>query len=214
MVVHKENPVPEEPQYIVAAELCEPDYKAEFRYLRAEMAFVQRKLAEPRKGFLARLSLPGLGIFRHEDWRKYHHTLEHYGKQLEDYSEAVVKGVLPVKFAVYNASGEPDERVAACVRVKNGRMDSKKKPPARPERMDGKQRASQLKLSWPMMTGFVRRKIKMTEHEISAEFSALEAHDGATLINQLVHVHCGPDTEVVYEIRSKNVPHETGEVEL
>jgi hypothetical protein len=63
-------------------------------------------------------------------------------------------------------------------------------------------------------SGFARTGIKITAHEVKADFSTLDSHDGATLINQIVHVHCGPDTQVFYEIRSKNVVRESGEVDL
>jgi hypothetical protein len=197
--------------YSVTAKLCEPDYKAEFKYLRTELAFVERKLAEKRSAFLRRLSVPGLGIFRYEDWRKYHHALELYQKQLKRYEEEVVLGVLPVKFGVYNDAERTDRLVDVRIQVQNGRVDDKRKPPARPERMDGGS-GHGLKLVWPREGGFSRTKIKVSGHEVSAEFSVLGAHDGATLINQLVHVHCGPDTHVGYEVHSKNVAHERGEV--
>jgi hypothetical protein len=199
--------------YSVMAKLCEPDYAAEYKYLRTEMAFVERKLTERRPAFLRWVSAPGLGIFRHEDWRKYHHSLDHYGKQLKKYSEEVIAGVLPVKFAVYNAGERADHEVAVRVHVKSGRVDEKRKAPARPDRLDGSGSAWP-KLKWPELTGFARTKIKVTAHGVAAELSMLHSHDGAVLVNQLVHVHCEPDTRVTYEVRSRNVKHETGDVDL
>lgn len=210
MVAHKENSAAEEPHYMVIAKLCEPDYDKEFKFLETELAFVERKMAEPRAKYLGRLSVASLGFFRREDWRKYRQMLIHYGKQLEEYSEAVENGVLPLKFAVHNNSGRSDRRVVARVLLENGRLDDKEKPPARPERMDGS--SPSLKLKWPHLTGFSRRAIAISGHEVKAEFSELGAGEGAVLINQLVHVHCGPDTRATYEVRSRNVAYETGEV--
>ncbi len=214
MVVHEDSFVSEEPHYLVTAKVCEPDYKAEFTFLRAEMAFVERKIAEHRPKYLRWLKLPESGIFRREDWRKYHHALERYGNQLQEYAETVAEGrVLPVKFTIYNDYGRADRRVVVRVRVENGRVDEHKKPPARPERIDANGGAG-LKLVWPKLTGFSRRDIKVTGHEVSAELSGLGAHDGATIVRPLLHVHCEPDTRVVYEIHSRNVPQETGDVYL
>lgn len=214
MVVHKKEKSANEPDYIVAAKLCEPDYEAEFKYLRAEMIAVDRKLAEDRSGLLHQVSLPKMGIFNEQDWRKYRLELKHYAKQLEDYAIDIMDGVLPVKFGVYNDASKADHGIKILVRVLHGRVDTHKKPPTRPLRPEDKF-ASNLKLSWPRKrNGFSRRKIRIENHEISAEFSTLRAGDGATLINQLIHVHCTPDTVVTYEIKSRNVRHETGDVEF
>ncbi len=212
MVMHEEKIDASEPQYVVAAKLCEPNYKAELKYLRAEMAFVERRLSAPSNVW-SWLSIPTLGIFKREDWRKYHRTLDHYGKQLDEYAQSVKDGVLPVKFAVYNTSKRPDKRILVKVHAEEGRFDVKKQPPARPSRMDpAGHTGTKLSLVWP--SGFLRRKILLDAHTVQAELSALEGHDGAVLVNQLVHVHCGPDTTVTYDLSSLNVAHESGEVVL
>jgi hypothetical protein len=198
-------------RYDVVAKLCEPDYKAERRFIRTELAFVKKKLAEgPR---LEWIGLHKLGALRHQDWQDYHRALLHYDKQMDDYAEAVKDGVLPVKFDVYNDSKEPDKQIYVRVHVIHGKIDSKRQPPARPKRIDSNKGTS-LALKWPKSGDFSRTNIKITPHVVSAEFSALGAHDAAVLINQLVHVHCGPDTDVVYEVHSNNVADETGDVEF
>ena len=205
--IHKQ--VVAKTRYVVVAKLCEPDYKAERTYLRAELAFVERKLSEGRH--LEWIGLHKLGVLRHEDWQKYHRSLIHYGRALDDYAEAVKDGVLPVKFSVGNSSREPDKKVNVRVHVIHGRVDAKRKPPTRPDRVDGSKKGSLL-AKWPKITEFSRRGIQVTPHVVSAELSSLHGHDAAVLINQLVHVHCGPDTDVTYEIHSANVADETGAV--
>src|SRR6185369_9021906 len=128
------------------------DYKAEIQFIGTEMAFVERKIAQLHSSAWRKLSVPALGIYSQADWRKYHQSLAHYGKQLSDYAREVTEGVMPVQFAVYNASGRADQQIAVRVRVEDGRVDEKKKPPARPPRIDGS-RKTDLKFEWPALTG-------------------------------------------------------------
>ncbi len=210
--MHNETTEAAEPHYILAAKLCEPNYETEMKFLETELAFVERKLSE-RPDMWSWVSIPALGFFQRKDWRKYRHDLEHYEKQLEKYSEEVANGILPVKFAVYNASSVPDEHVAVRIRVEEGRVDEHKKAPARPPRMDAPGHVGS-KFNFTLFAGFTRRNVKIGPHVVSAELSSLNEHDGAMLVNQLLHIHCGPDTQVTYEVRSMNVVHEAGEVEI
>jgi len=208
--MHKEKLAEGDPHYWVMAKVCEPDYAAELKFLKAEIAFVERKLDGPWPAYTDKLSVPVLGILGRNDWLKYHRKLHHYGERLEVYSEEVEAGVVPLKFAVYNASEHADHHIAIRVRVEDGRIDDKKKAPVRPERIDGSGKSHGLK--WLLPSKFSRRGVKVTGHAVAAEFSQLDGHDGAALITQIVHLHCEPDTDLTYEIRSRNVDHETGEV--
>lgn len=210
MVMHEHEAGTGDPQYWVVAKVCEPDYDAELRYLDMELAFVGRKLAKRHHGWP---SLPNLGFFTHHDWKDYEHRLKKYAHQLDAYAEDVEDGWLPVKFAVYNASGAPDHQIKVKVKVAAGTVSQSRQLPDRPDRLDAGSRPW-LKLKLPPFNGFSRRNIKITPHGVAAEFSQLHKGDGATLVNQIVHVHCGPDTHVTYELQSRNVAHETGDVEL
>ncbi len=193
--------------YLVMAQVCEPKYGDEMKFVAAEKALVARKLAAARG-----ISLPKLGFYGQDDWKRYEHQLEKYARQLEEYEEDVDGGILPVKFAVYNDAEFSDRGIHVTVKVKGGRVDSVKKPPERPERLDGGRKP------WPKLTlpkpGFSRRNVRITPHAVSVVLSNLHAEDGAVLVNQLVHVHCGPETTVHYEVMSHNVAHETGDVEI
>ncbi|HVQ43978.1 MAG TPA: hypothetical protein VMT30_03350 [Candidatus Saccharimonadia bacterium] len=199
-----------EPHYLVLAQLCEPNYKAERKFLDAEMAYVERKLDEMRHGW--RPSVPSLGFFSRNDWHKYAHELATYDRQLEHYAAEVDEGVVPVRFSVINEAEVADTNVHVAVNVKGGRIDAAKKPPARPARLDGSGKG------WPKLAvprpGFSRRAISIKPHTVGAVLSNLGGRDGVGLVNETLHLHLGPDTEVSYVIMSQNVAHETGEVEL
>jgi len=207
--MHRPNSA-DEPNYYVIAQLCEPKYEAEWKYLQTEKAFVKRKLAS--RGRWRWVSLPALGVFSAADWRKYGHELDSYAKRLHRYAEDVEEGVLPVKFAVYNRAARPDGQVRVAVHVEGGRIDERLQAPARPARLDAGAKP------WPKLLlpgrGFARSGISITKHSVAAELSQLGGRDGARLIKQLLHVHCGPETQITYEIASRNVAHETGEVEF
>jgi hypothetical protein len=217
MVVHKTHHKAAhqdaDPVYWVAAKVCEPEYESERKFLVAETAFVERKRVEASRRFLKWLSLPSWGIYGQKDWRNYEHKLDEYGRDLQNYAEDVEGGVLPVKFAVYNGAKAADVQIRVAVKVEDGRVDTLRKPPERPTRLDGLPKPI-LKLGLPKFQGFTRRHIKISDHKIAADLSGLGADDAAMLVNQLVHIHCGPDTQVTYEVSSKNIPRETGEVEL
>jgi len=148
MVMHKEKLAEGDPHYWVMAKVCEPDYAAELKFLKAEIAFVERKLDGPWPAYTDKLSVPVLGILGRNDWLKYHRKLHHYGERLEVYSEEVEAGVVPLKFAVYNASEHADHHIAIRVRVEDGRIDDKKKAPVRPERIDGSGNCSNTTGTW------------------------------------------------------------------
>jgi len=212
MVKHKKKPDDEKSHYWVMAKLCEPKYESELAFVRTEVAFAERKIVERKASLFREWSLPAAGFFHHKAWRKYVSALEHYANLLEKYRGEVAGGVLPVKFVVHNQAEINDERVKVGVHVKNGRVDTDKKAPERPERLDGRGKPN--KFSWPKLSGFSRGGIKITAHTVVAEFSTLGPSDGAVLVNQLVHVHTEPDTLISYQISSRNVAHETGEVEI
>ena len=194
------------------AKLCEPKYESEQAFVRAEVAFAERKIAERKASLFREWSLPAAGFFHYKAWRKYVNALEHYEHQLAKYQDEVAAGVLPLKFVVHNQGDINDERVKVGVHVKNGRVDEDKKVPERPERLDGHGKPG--KFTWPKLSGFVRSGIRISEHFVKAEFSMLGPSDGVVLVNQLLHVHTEPDTDIRYQISSRNVAHETGEVEI
>ena len=213
MVMSKESVSDYESNYWVMAKITEPKYEAESRWVAAERLIIEHKLAHHRRWFKT-ASSPKLGVFSREDWHEYAHELDRYEHKLAAYAQSVKdRGVLPVKFAVYNNSDQTDRTIRIKVDVHYGRVDTKKTPPARPTRIDAQ--PAHAKLSLPrIVDDFRRRDIRIKPHTIEAEFSKLGPHDGATLINQLVHVHCGPETRVRFEIRSDNVAHESGDVEI
>ena len=208
--MYKHTSEPAESQYWVTATVNEPKYETEWRFIEAEQAFVERKLAQRRP--LKKLAVPALGIFARKDWQHYHHELESYGHKLEKYQAEVEAGVLPVKFSVYNRAASVDHEIKVELTVTDGRIDKTKKAPVRPDRLDKRDKPWALKL--PVLGSFSRKHIKITAHGIGAELSLLGAHDGAMLVNQLLHIHCGPDTEVAYELASHNVVREAGSVEV
>ncbi len=210
--MHKVNSSEAKPQYWVMLKLCEPKYETEHNFLQTEIAFAKRKLVKHKNSLLRDWSLPALGFYSHKDWQKYVHALQHYEDQLDKYQDEVEGGVLPVKFAVYNAAQTEDSGLIVEVHVADGRIDSKKKQPERPVRLDGHGKTS--KYTWPKLGGFSRSRVKITPHSISAELSGLGPEDGAVLVNQLVHLHTQHDTKLKYGISSLNAGHETGEVEL
>jgi hypothetical protein len=212
MVMHKKSHAAEEPHFWVMASMSEPKYETEWKFLAAEQAYVRNKLAEGRPRGLGDVSIPALGFFSHKDWRKYAHQLDKYAEKLADYADDVKHGVLPVKFSVFNNAGTSAQGVAVHIKVADGRLDEHKKAPERPVRLDGRGKAAKFKL--PALSGFTRSGITITAHKVSAELSVLAAHDGAAVVNQVLHVHCGPDTLVTYELASRNGVREAGEVEI
>jgi hypothetical protein len=199
--------------YWIMAELKEPDYEAETKYLMAELKYVERVLHAKSAHGLGKISLPSLGIFSHKDWRHYEHELRKYAEKLQKYATGVQEGVLPVKFSVYNNSENNDSDVMVKLKVTHGRVDELRKAPKRPDRLDAPIKPWKPKLL-PLGLTFSRSQIKITAHGVGAKLSALGPHDGAALVNQVVHLHCGPDTEVTYAVTSRNVEHETGVVEI
>lgn len=212
MVMHKKKPVAKKSQYWVMTKVCEPKYEAERKFVQTEVAFAERKIAEHHASLLRDWSLPALGFYHRKAWQKYAHALERYEHQLGKYQAEVGSGVLPVKFAVYNTAETEDSQVNVQLHVKGGHIDADKKPPERPERLDGRGKDS--KFGWPKLGSFSRSRVKITAQTVVAEFSTLGANDGAVLVNQLVHLHSEADTRLTYEISSRKVKHETGEVEM
>jgi hypothetical protein len=199
--------------YWIMAELKEPDYEAEAKYLAAELKYVERMLHSKAVQGLGQISLPSLGIFGHKDWRHYEHELRGYAQKLQKYARGVEEGVLPVKFSVYNNTESTDSDVTVKLKVANGRVDELRKVPKRPARLDAHAKPWKPKFP-PLGLTFSRSQIKITAHGVGAKLSALGPHDGAALVNQVVHIHCSPETEVTYAVTSRNVEHETGAVEI
>lgn len=193
------------------AELSEPKYGDEWKFLAAELDYVDRMAHTKRP--LAKLSWPSVGIFSRKDWRHYEHELRQYAHKLDKYAKAVDDGVLPVRFSVYNNADADDRNIQVNLKVVHGRVDFTRKAPERPARLDARPKPWKLKLP-PLGLSFSRRNIKLTAHGASAELSALGPHDGAALVNQLLHIHCTAETKMTYELSSRNVQHETGHVEL
>lgn len=212
MVMHKNHPK-REPHYMVMAKVMEPDYAAEARYLAAERAYVERELAKKRHWIQNAVAATGLGVLTRDDWKHYKHELDKYESKLADYAEEVRLGVLPVKFAVYNDHDRADRNIHTSISVTSGRVDAKRTPPSRPDRIDAIKRMK-LKIKLPKPGEFSRSNIEISTHKLAAQFSLLGPHDGAVLINQLVHIHCGPETEVEYVVSSQNVHEELGDVSL
>lgn len=211
MVMHDDKSSTAKSHYAVIAQLIEPNYPVEYRFVEAELAFVSTKTV--KRGPWRPVSIPALGWYSPKDWRRYGHQLVTYAKRLQDYEDEVEDGVLPVKFAVINETGQADTKIQIKVKVKDGRVDEARKAPERPDRLDARGKPWP-KLTLPRLGGFARSAIKFTEHGVTAEFSRLEDDDGAALVNQVFHIHCGPQTQVTFEISSANVKHAVGEVEL
>lgn len=195
----------------IMAQLSEPKYAEELKFLAAELDYVERMIH--RKRPLANLSWPSLGIFSRKDWRHYEHQLRQYANKLEKYAQGVDEGVLPVRFSVYNNAESDDARINVRLKVEHGRVDATRKAPERPARLDARPKPWKLKLP-PLGLGFARSQIKITAHGVGAELSALGPRDGAALVNQVLHIHCTAQTKVSYELSSRNVEHETGQVEF
>lgn len=210
MVMHDDIQRPARNQYWVMAVLSEPKYATEENFLTAELDYIKRKLAERRLG---NLSWPAMGMFGKKDWRRYEHSLHKYADSLQKYSQQVKGGVVPVKLTIYNSLASGDHDIRVVVKVTDGRIEITKKAPERPPRLDGNGK-SWKKFVLPSLTGFSRKQIKITSHSVGAELSALGPRDGAALVNQVLHIHCGPNTRVSYELSSRKRPHEAGEVEF
>ena len=206
MVMHKQHELGEA-HYWVSAHVTEPNYVSELKFIDAEMGIIEIKLAQRNT-----ISIQKWGFFSHQDWRRYAHKLKAYHEQLIQYRLDVEEGMLPVKFTVYNSAELPDTGIYVKVKITNGRVYDTKKVPDRPARLDTRGKPWRIKL--PRLEGFTRDSIKITPHVLKARFNGLEAHDGAVLINQVLHLHCSEDTNVTYQISSRNIAHETGLVEL
>lgn len=194
------------------AQLSEPKYDAEWKFLAAELDVVERMIAQKRSRALRNLSLAPFGVYSMKDWRKYEHELRSYAAKLDKYAKGVEEGVLPVKFTVFNDVDEDDKNIRIHLKVMHGRVDELRKVPVRPARLDGK--GKPWKFSLPALGGFSRGKIKITAHGVGAEFSKLGPHDGAVLVNEVLHLHCTDDTTISYQLSSRNIEHETGQVEF
>ncbi|GAC1369275.1 MAG: hypothetical protein NVSMB39_0930 [Candidatus Saccharimonadales bacterium] len=198
--------------YWVTAELSEPKYGDEWKFLAAELDVVERMIHRKRPRYLRNFSLPAVGIYAAKDWRHYEHELHKYADKLDKYTKGVNEGVMPVKFSVFNNADTQDKDLRIHLKVAHGRVDELRKAPERPARMDAAAKPWKLKL--PAFVGFSRSKIKITAHGVGVNFSGLGPHDGAALIQQILHLHCTSDTQITYEISSRNVEHETGFVEF
>jgi hypothetical protein len=213
MVTHKKDDIGPVADFYVAATITEPKYSAEWKYLKTETAYVERKLESHAGWGWNWISWPGWGLYSHGDWVSYKDKLERYSKQLAKYADDVHEGMLPLKFSIFNDSDEEDSSIRVKVHVKHGRLDEHRKVPTRPERLDSRGKGWP-KIAVPNLLGFTRSGIKITEHMVAAQLSALGSREGAGLITDVIHLHTGPETEVTYEIKSRNVSHEMGEVEL
>jgi hypothetical protein len=79
----------------------------------------------------------------------------------------------------------------------------KKQAPERPERVDGAPNQSNVKKpAWH--PGFARTGVKIEPHAVEAEFSRLEAHDNAQLVNKTLYVDVRGKARLNFMITSTN----------
>jgi hypothetical protein len=192
--------------YKLIASMKAPDFAAERRYILTEKEFARRQ-AEKRGGLLSMLSYAPLGIFKPGDWRKYMHALDHYEDRLRHHELEIQGGLIPLHIDVENHSGKADAAIKIHLVVSNGSIHPKMKAPVRPPRMDGAANAAtKVHFKLPSPGGFSRSHIRIASRSVEAEFSKLEAHDSAILVNKVLYFSANDQTRLAFTVQSKNSP--------
>jgi hypothetical protein len=191
--------------YSVAARVQLPDFDGDRRYAMMEIELAKREMEKlPARSWLP-FSYPGLGLLRRKDWRHYIHALEKYEHALDRHEREIQAGLVPITFSVTNNGSREDKRIKVHVMVKHGAVHAKKQAPTRPRRVDGAPNKSQ-RTKYFRLKGFTRHGVHIGRHGIEAEFSRLEAHDGALVVSQPLYFALNKHAMLSYEIVSRNVP--------
>jgi hypothetical protein len=185
------------------------------------MEYIQRHLDKIKHKSKAMLKLTGNPTA--DEWKHYAHALEHYLDKLAQYEAEIAEGLTPVVFFAVNTGDDADERVKVHLQVENGTVHRHKHAPERPERIDhgpkhvpaSKPASVSLEEAVAkVVTGsFKRSGIKVTEHNIEAQFSKLGAGEDADVVHEIIHIDATDDTRVLYKILSNRLSSpEEGEV--
>jgi hypothetical protein len=198
--------------YKVLARPSMPPFAAEQRYVTMETELAEREMARlPARSWLP-FSYPELGLLRRTDWRHYIRSLENYARDLDRLEGEIREGLVPLSFSVTNESAHADADIRVHIMLQHGAIHASKKPPTRPKRVDGainKAGATRFR----GFEGFVRKRIHIGRHGLEAEFSSLQAHDSALVVNHALYVDMGHGSTLRYEIHSRRLPHgQAGEI--
>lgn len=204
-------------EYAVGIKVQNPKLDSERRFIVAEQRHIDEQLVKLTGGSWRTwrpVKVSGLGVFRREDWEEYARALTKYGRQLDQYEEEIAGGLIPFKIFVGNLGRRTDTAISVTVTVEDGLIREAHKVPERPERLDALRPAwTSRQPQWAGFSGFVRSKIHVGKHELSAQFSRLGAGESAELVRQVLHIQAHENTQLHYAIHSKLVPEVRGEVE-
>lgn len=197
--------------YTVALKLMEPKFDSERRFVDSELKYIDRKL-DALKHLWRPVAVPALGVFRQQDWKAYAHRLKHYRNELDKHEREIEEEWLPFQIIVANVGQEDDANVRVKVTVEHGTISEHNRMPARPERLDGGALSGPKAPLLVRSNGFVRSGVKIGKHEMEAVFSKLEAGTSAELTRQTLYLHFSEHTRLGYEVRSRLVSQQSGDV--
>ena len=190
-------------KFTVTGEVQTPDWEAERRYLVAERDYAERQI-EASHGRWRPLSYPGLGLLRAEDWRHYLRDLDGYEHKLEKYDHDIQKGWIPFTVSVSNDGRHAASRVHVRVEVENGRINTVRKAPKRPVRIDAPAKVhKEWRGIFSLFQGFSRHRVEIKTHSLEAELSRIEPKEAVLAVNQVLHLASGPKTRVTYTVSEK-----------
>lgn len=199
--------------YEVTAVLAGPSADEEQLFILNEREHVAQVLAGWRgKGLLSRLAGVADGPSQ-SDWEHYSRLLDVYEHVLDQYELDMIDGIMPFRIIVTNATLAGDRNIKVTVAIDDGVLLLAKKVPSRPQRPEGAQHVME-PTSYNLLSGFVRRRVRLGVQSMSAEFSKLAGGDAADLVNETLFLQVTPETELAYTISSDNVAPTSGPIIL
>jgi hypothetical protein len=190
-----------------------PPFASEQRYVTMETELAEREMARlPARSWLP-FSYPELGLLRRTDWRRYIHSLEKYARDLDRLETEIQDGLVPLSFSVLNESAHTDADIRVHIMVLRGAIHASKKAPTRPRRVDGAPNKGSSTKFRGFEGSFVRKGIHIGRHGLEAEFSSLQGHDSALVVNHPLYFDMEQGSKLKYEIHSRRLPQgQSGEV--
>jgi hypothetical protein len=206
-------PPPELPRFLLVAVPMGPDTDEERLFIYNERERIAQELSTYKgRNWLKTLAGVAGGPTR-EQLERYHHALDVYENVISMYQFEVAEGLIPFRITVQNIGLETDHNIKIRVAVHDGAILLAKKMPQRPKRPDGPQHEAE-PTTYDLLSGFVRRDIRLSSRSLRAEFSALKPGAMADLVNQTFFLHILPETVMTYELTSQEGGTSQGVVEL